>query len=226
MLPLPPDPGQSIPECSAGQERSTAEPLVWPGTSGSQRERDISHAARDALGLALAAGAKHPCAPFIGTESIPQAGGVQGQFLLSVRCAAATGTLVQLWEDKTKIQRSPGSPWALPAGGCNKSRARLGSPCRSPRAPHAHACVTSTGFPSPTVSEGKSDPGPRHPPHHRPHSGHDPTWTPATDIPRDQTLHSFSHWGGGLAPVCPSSPLGEPRWPCQVQGGCHEFLNS
>lgn len=52
-----------------------------------------------------------------GQKPCPGRVGVQEQFLLSVRCAAATGTSVQLWEDKSKVQHSPGCPQALAVPG-------------------------------------------------------------------------------------------------------------
>lgn len=219
VLPLPvlPDPGQSTPECSTGEENRTAEPSCgqgqgdpsWKGTSPMLQDRlwalrwlpvqSILHRNRN-----------HPCT----------GGGSGTVFAQCQMCSSDRDHSAVLG----RVKSSTGCPRALPAGGCNKSCARLGSPAAAPGHP-VLTLVQPHQPPRPTTSAGER-PGPRHPHHCWPHSGHDPARTPATDIPRDQTLPSLSHWGGGLAPVCLSSPLGEPRRPRQVQGGCHEFLNS
>lgn len=175
---------------------------------------------------------KHPCAPFTGTETVPWTGGGSGTVF--AQCQMCSGHK-DLSAALGRQEQGPAQPWLSPGCGCPQAVAVPG-PCPQQGAiNHAPASAALPQPPCPrSRNQHSSQPLPVRDsltwaspsPHHRPRSGHDPTWLPATDVPGAQTLPSPSCWGAGLAPQCPSSPPGEPRRPRRVQGGCHEFLNS
>lgn len=132
-----------------GERRSRAPRGSW-GTRGSRPEREISHAAAHSH-QRLQALRRLPVQsihafPLEGQKPSPGMGGGSG--MVSARCqtrlgsrAAAAGTSAQPGEAETEIQPSPSSPQPLPAGGCNKSRTRLGRPLQQPPCeprPRAH----------------------------------------------------------------------------------------
>lgn len=140
----------------------------------------------------------------------PGRAGVQGQLLLRVRCAAATGSSVQLWGDKSEIRRSPGCPRAVPAGGCNKSCSPAAAAPACPVPTLLQPAPASPALPRPR----EADPGLAIPTT----TGHAPAMTPLGRQPQTSPgpqrstafqlgRNGITSWGGGLAPVCPSPPL-------------------
>lgn len=107
----------SMAGCSAGQESSAAEPLVWPGTGASQRDRAISHAAGEALGPATP---KHPCAPFTRTETVPWTGGGSGTVF--AQCQMCSGHR-DLSAALGRQEQGPAQPWLSPGSGCARALA-------------------------------------------------------------------------------------------------------